>query len=143
MRNNGSVTNREVTLDDEDVLVSKTDPKGIITYCNTVFMKIAGFSEFELLGQSHNIVRHPDMPPDAFRDLWETVKSGREWHGIVKNRCKNGDFYWVDATVTPDYDSLSGKLTGYISTRRKPTRQQIADAGMLYRQMLGNARGGK
>jgi len=86
MRINEPVTNNEVTYSDDDLLISKTDTKGIITYCNEVFMRIAGFEESELLGKNHNMVRHPDMPPEAFQDLWDTVREGKEWHGSVKNR---------------------------------------------------------
>ncbi|MDE1990814.1 MAG: PAS domain-containing protein, partial [Betaproteobacteria bacterium] len=83
------------------ILVSKTDLKGIITYANEAFIEISGFSKQELYGKNHNVVRHPDMPPAAFEDLWSTVKAGRPWRGLVKNRSKNGDHYWVDATVVP------------------------------------------
>ena len=135
MRINEPVTNNEVTYDDNDLLISKTDTKGKITYCNEVFMRIAGYSEHEMLGQPHNMVRHPDMPSEAFQDLWDTVREGREWHGIVKNRCKNGDFYWVDATVTPDLDSKTGRIVGYMSARRKASQQQITEAESLYREL--------
>ena len=142
MRINEPVTNNEVTYSDDDLLISKTDTKGIITYCNEVFMRIAGFEESELLGKNHNMVRHPDMPPEAFQDLWDTVREGKEWHGIVKNRCKNGDYYWVDATVTPDVDSSTGRITGYMSARRRATSQQISDATALYKDMNAK-RGGR
>jgi len=142
MRINEPVTNNEVTYSDDDLLISKTDTKGIITYCNEVFMRLAGFEEGELLGQNHNMVRHPDMPPEAFQDLWDTVREGKEWHGIVKNRCKNGDYYWVDATVTPDVDASTGRITGYMSARRRATSQQIADATALYKEMNAK-RGGR
>ena len=135
MRINEPVTNNEVTYDDDDLLISKTDTKGKITYCNEIFMRIAGYKEHELLGQPHNMVRHPDMPPQAFGDLWNTVNDGREWHGIVKNRCANGDYYWVDATVTPDFDPGTGRIVGYMSARRKATRKQIADAEALYNEL--------
>jgi len=128
------VTNIEHTYRDDEFLVSKTDNKGLITYCNEIFMALAMYDESELLGQPHNIVRHPDMPAAAFADLWNTVQAGREWHGMVKNRCKNGDFYWVDATVTPSFDS-HGKIIGYMSVRRKPSPQQIQEATSLYVEM--------
>ncbi|NWF37106.1 PAS domain-containing protein [Mariprofundus sp. KV] len=134
MRINEPISNQEVTYEDDDLLISKTNTKGIITYCNEVFMRIAGFEESELLGKNHNMVRHPDMPSEAFQDLWDTVRDGKEWHGIVKNRCKNGDHYWVDATVTPDYDS-KGQIVGYMSARRKASSQQIADAEKLYKEL--------
>jgi len=142
MRVNEPVTNNEVTFSDDDLLISKTDTKGIITYCNEVFMRIAGFEEHELLGKNHNMVRHPDMPPEAFQDLWDTVREGKEWHGLVKNRCANGDYYWVDATVTPDVDARTGRITGYMSARRRATSQQINDATALYKQMNAK-RGGR
>jgi len=135
MRINEPVTDNEVTYDDDDLLISKTDTKGKITYCNEVFMRIAGYEEHEMLGQPHNMVRHPDMPPQAFGDLWNTVSDGREWHGIVKNRCKNGDYYWVDATVTPDFDPSTGRIIGYMSARRKATRKKISDAEVLYKEL--------
>ncbi len=134
MRNNLPVTDIEHTFDVDRFLVSKTDTKGIITYCNSTFMKLAGYDEEELLGKPHNIVRHPDMPAAAFADLWNTVQAGQEWHGIVKNRCKNGDYYWVDAQVTPSFGP-SGDIVGYMSVRRKPTADQIAEAEALYAQM--------
>jgi len=133
MRRNEPVTNQEVTYGENELLVSKTDIKGRITYCNAAFAVLAGFSETELLGQPHNIVRHPEMPEAAFKDLWDTVNKGDEWHGIVKNRCKNGDHYWVDATVTPSFDA-DGNIIGFMSVRRNPSRQQIQDAENLYVQ---------
>ena len=93
MKINLPVTDVEHELEDRQTLVSKTDLKGIITYANRAFIEISGFSEDELIGASHNVVRHPDMPPAAYADLWNAVKKGRAWAGIVKNRCKNGDFY--------------------------------------------------
>ncbi|MDX8414381.1 MAG: PAS domain-containing protein [Mariprofundales bacterium] len=134
MRNNLPITDIEHTFSVDQFLVSKTDTKGIITYCNKQFMDLAGFDEEELLGKPHNIVRHPDMPEAAFADLWRTVEAGQEWHGIVKNRCKNGDYYWVDAQVTPSFDN-AGDIVGYMSVRRKPTQEQIDGATALYVQM--------
>lgn len=130
MRKNLPVTNNERSFGEDITLISTTDTKGIITYVNQEFIEISGFTEEELIGQNHNIVRHPDMPPAAFKDLWDTVKSGRSWRGIVKNRCKNGDYYWVDAYVTPVYEN--GQLVGYQSVRTKPTREQIKNAQRLY-----------
>ena len=132
MKNNQPVTNREVLMDDGVTIVTKTDLRGCITYVNPDFIRISGFSEAELLGQSHNIVRHPEMPVEAFADMWATLKRGKPWNGIVKNRCKNGDFYWVNAHVAPIDDA--GKVVGYTSMRTKPTRQQVAAAEALYRQ---------
>ena len=133
MRNNQPVTGVEHELRDGGQIVSKTDLKGVITYVNRDFTEISGYGERELLGQAHNLVRHPDMPPAAFKDLWDTIKAGKPWNGVVKNRCKNGDFYWVEANVTPIFEN--GKLTGYMSVRTKPSRAQIDAASHLYAQM--------
>ncbi len=133
MKNNQPVTQKEIPMVDGTILVSKTDPKGIITFCNDEFVRISGFSEEELIGRSHNIVRHPDMPPAAFADLWDTIRRGEPWHGLVKNRTKHGDHYWVYANVTPIFEN--GKITGYMSVRTKPTARQIDAAEERYRQM--------
>ncbi len=130
MKLNHPVTQNEVLFSDEDKLVSTTDLKGVITSVSPAFVKLSGFTEEELVGKSHNMVRHPDMPPQAFRSLWDTVKAGRSWNGRVKNRCKNGDFYWVDAHVAPIFND--GKIIGYRSLRFKPTRAQVDEAGRLY-----------
>ena len=132
MKINMPVTQKEIELSDTSSIVSKTDLKGRITYINRDFIDISGFTEAELIGQSHNIVRHPDMPPEAFADLWNTVKSGKPWNGMVKNRCKNGDHYWVEANVAPIRQS--GSVIGYMSVRSKPSRQQVDEADRLYRQ---------
>lgn len=132
MKLNLPVTQKEVELSEDISIVSKTDLKGAITYVNRDFLEVSGFSEKELIGKNHNIVRHPDMPPAAFEDLWRTVKAGNPWNGIVKNRCKNGDHYWVEANAAPLIEN--GKVIGYMSVRNKPTRQQIADAEKLYQQ---------
>ena len=132
----------EVRLADDEFIVSKTDVKGRITYCNRTFMRIAGYSEQELLHTQHNIVRHPDMPRGAFRLLWQTLEEGREFFGYVKNMSADGSFYWVFANVTPDYDS-QGKLKGYFSVRRKPRESAIAIIEPIYREMLvAEQRGG-
>ena len=133
MKKNLPVTQKEVNYDETITIVSMTDPKGIITYVNRDFLDISGFTEEELIGQSHNIVRHPDMPPAAFQDLWDTVKGGKPWSGIVKNRCKNGDHYWVEAFVTPLYEG--DRLVGYQSVRTRPTRDQVSTAEGLYRKL--------
>ena len=138
MKVNMPVTNNEVTMNDGDIIVSSTDIKGRITYCNDAFVRLSGFSEKELLNSSHNIVRHPDMPAEAFEDLWRTVKSGKTWTGVVKNRCKNGDFYWVKANVNPDYSN--GNMTGFTSIRSKPEAKEIQQAEKLYQSIKeGNA----
>ena len=133
MKNNQPVTQHEQPLPQGTLLVSKTDLKGIITYVNDAFVRISGFSREELIGKSHNIVRHPDMPPQAFKWLWDTLSSGLPWRGIVKNRCKNGDHYWVKALVSPI--SADGKVVGYLSVRRAPSRNEINEAEALYRKL--------
>jgi aerotaxis receptor len=110
-------------------IVSRTDAKGVLTFVNDDFVQSSGFARHELLGQPHNIVRHPDMPAEAFRDLWTTLQAGRTWTGIVKNRGKNGDHYWVKATATPTPDG------GYMSVRVKPTRAEVRAAEALYQRM--------
>ncbi len=133
MKVNMPVSQHEVELTETSSIVSKTDLKGRITYVNREFIEVSGFLESELIGKSHNIVRHPDMPPEAFKDLWDTVKAGKPWNGIVKNRCKNGDYYWVEANVAPIREG--GRVAGYMSVRSKPSRQQIDAADALYAEM--------
>lgn len=130
MRINTPVTSNEKQMQESMMIVTKTDLQGNITYANKDFIAMSGFTEAELMGQPQNLVRHPDMPVEAFADLWKTIKSGTSWNGIVKNRCKNGDFYWVDANVTPQREG--GQVVGYVSVRRKPTQKQISDASALY-----------
>ena len=130
MRTNLPVSQKEYFFPESQLLVSTTDAKGCITHCNTAFAEVSGYSYDELMGQPHNLIRHPDMPPEAFKDMWATVGRGRPWSGIVKNRRANGDFYWVDANVTPILDS--GKPVGYMSVRFRPTREQVAAAEALY-----------
>ena len=131
MKTNMPVTDHEVVMIEGQELVSKTDLKGIITYVNQDFIEISGFTEAELIGKNHNVVRHPDMPPAAFDDLWTTIQEGKPWVNMVKNRCKNGDYYWVQANVTPLLEG--GRVTGYMSVRSVPSRQQIEKADELYR----------
>lgn len=133
MRKNLPVTNREIRFPANAVIISRTDPKGKITYVSRDFADVSGYSESELLGEAHNIVRHPDIPPVVFEDLWITIKSGRPWNGIVKNRAKNGDHYWVDATVTPILEQ--GEIVGYMSVRKQAGRQDIDKAEKLYRKL--------
>ena len=131
MRSNLPVTQNEIVLRDDQMIVSKTDLKGQITYINRDFLDISGFTEAELIGQPHNIVRHPDMPVEAFDDFWATLKAGRPWTGLVKNRCKNGDYYWVEAHASPLVEM--GQVVGYVSVRKKPTRAQVEQAEQVYR----------
>jgi len=133
MRINEPVTNNEVRMKEGSILVTRTNLKGIMTFVNPDFIEISGFSEQELVGKNHNIVRHPDMPPAAFQDLWDTVQDGKPWVGIVKNRTKSGDYYWVQANVTPIIKS--GKVEEYMSVRSQPTREQVSQAEILYGQM--------
>lgn len=124
----------EIMLDKDSFLVSETNKKGIITYANDDFCEIAGYGLEELLGKPHNVVRHPDMPSAAFKSLWDTVKNGKVWSGYVKNKTKNGDYYWVFATVypMPDADERRG---GYMSCRRMANREEIEDAEKLYKTL--------
>ena len=134
MKKNLPVTQKENDFDESIRIVSTTDTKGRITYANQDFQKVAGYSEEELIGKAHNIVRHPDVPPEAFQDLWDNIKPGKPWMGIVKNRCKNGDHYWVDAFVSPIFEK--GQLTGYQSVRLKPSRSLIKQAEKVYQSIL-------
>lgn len=131
MRSNMPVSNVERVLHDAETIVSKTDLHGNITYVNQDFINVSGFSEDELIGAPQNIVRHPDMPVEAFADLWSTLKSGKAWTGMVKNRCKNGDHYWVLANAAPLMEK--NKIIGYASIRTKPSREQIQAADSAYR----------
>ena len=122
----------ETVLDEYAFLVSETDEKGIITFANDDFCKVAEYDVDELIGQPHNIVRHHDMPKAAFKQLWETVQKGEVWTGYVKNATKSGGFYWVYATVFP-FESCNGSK-GYISCRRKPSREEIEKYEALYKE---------
>ncbi len=130
MKINMPITNVEHALTETDSIVTKTDLKGMITYANEDFIQICGFAREELIGSSHNIIRHPDMPEEVFEDLWTSMKAGRPWTGVVKNRCKNGDFYWVLANVTSFYEN--DKLAGYMSVRTKPSQKQVTEAAEFY-----------
>jgi aerotaxis receptor len=130
MRDNGPITNHEIELPEDDLVVSRTDTAGRITFVNAAFVKISGYTEAELIGAPHNLIRHPHMPIEAFGDLWDTIKTGRPWEGFVKNRAKNGDHYWVRANVTPLIED--GEIKEYISIRFKPTRAQSQAHDALY-----------
>ena len=133
MRTNLPVTGIEYIFQDGQSIVSKTDTKGRITYVNPTFVEVSGFALDELIGKAHNVVRHPDMPAEAFADLWQTLKAGLPWTGMVKNRRKNGDFYWVVANVVPIKEN--GATVGYMSVRTKPAREQVREAEDLYRRI--------
>lgn len=124
----------ETVLDDYAFLVSGTDAKGIITFANDDFCDVAGYNLDELMGQPHNIVRHPDMPKAAFKDLWDTVQKGNIWTGFVKNATKDGGYYWVFATVYP-FETCDG-TKGYMSCRRKASPKEIAEHVALYKQLI-------
>ena len=130
MRNNQPVTNVEIALSDQFSIMSTTDLQGNITYGNPYFVEISGYTLQELIGAPQNILRHPSMPTEAFADLWKTIKGGDPWTGMVKNRTKSGDFYWVLANVTPIFEN--DKSIGYMSVRTKPSREQVAQAEALY-----------
>jgi aerotaxis receptor len=140
VRTNLPVTGIEYLLKDGQSIVSKTDTKGRITYVNPCFIEVSGFTQEELIGKAHNIVRHPDMPPEAFADLWTTLKAGQPWTGLVKNRRKNGDFYWVTANVVPIKEG--GRIAGYMSVRTRPGREQVEAAESLYRRFRENRAAG-
>ena len=130
MRRNSPVTNNERTFSKNVKLISTTDLDGNILHCNDAFIEISGFEKAELIGQPHNIVRHPDMPPLAYQIMWQHLKAGKPWMGLVKNRSKNGDYYWVDAYITPVTEQ--GKVVGYESVRSCPERTDIKRAEKLY-----------
>jgi len=128
-------TTHEKVMKQEDFIISKTDTKGKITYCNEIFMDMAMMSEAELLGKPHSIVRHPDMPKVVFKLLWEKVHSGKEIFAYVKNLSKDGSFYWVFANVTPSFDA-SHKIIGYHSVRIKPNEKAFQVIKPLYQKLL-------
>ena len=135
MRSNLPVTAVEYPITDTTLIVSRTDLKGRLTYFNDEFVQASGFAEAELMGQPHNLIRHPDMPPEAFENLWDTLKAGKPWAGAVKNRRKNGDFYWVLATASPIREN--GQVTGYTSIRTKLPADQRAEAEQVYAALRG------
>ncbi len=132
-KKNPHVVDQEVTFSAHQELVSTTDKQGVITYANPVFCQVAGYSLDELMGKNHNIVRHPDMPKAAFNDLWEKLKTGQSWRGAVKNRCKDGRYYWVDAFVTPIYENE--QLVGYQSVRTQLADETKSNAEKVYQQL--------
>lgn len=128
-------TNNEISFSEDEIIVSKTDPKGIITYGNEIFIRMSGYQENELLSKPHNILRHPDMPRAIFKLLWNTVQEKEEINAYVKNLCKNGSYYWVLANVTPSFDK-NDNIIGYFSVRRKPRKEAIEVVSKLYSQLL-------
>jgi aerotaxis receptor len=138
LKTNLPVTQKEVPLPPGRYIVSRTDLKGVTTYANDTFVELCGFSRGELIGRSHNIVRHPDMPRQAFADLWATIKAGLPWRGVVKNRCKNGDHYWVDALIVPV--RKNDETIGYMSVRTEPGREQVRQAEQLYKELNRSGR---
>jgi aerotaxis receptor len=131
------VTDQETAFPAGELIVSQTDLEGRITMCNEAFVIMSGYTRDELIGQPHNILRHPDMPAEAFRDLWTTVRRGDRWHGYVKNLRKDGGFYWVNATVVPR--RRGDAIVGFTSVRREPSRSRIAEAAQRYAE-IGVAR---
>lgn len=127
-------TDNELPYPDGKLIVSRVDLEGNITHANDAFVDISGYAMDELVGKPHHILRHPDMPKAAFKDLWDTVKAGNKWHGYVKNLCKDGSYYWVYATVVPNI--RRGETVGYTSVRRKPSRSKIVESEQLYAKML-------
>ena len=134
MKINLPVTGKEQLFAGDKSLVTKTNTKGIITFASKDFVEISGFTEEELVGKNHNLIRHPDMPPGVFEGMWKTLQRGLPWRGIVKNRCKNGDHYWVDARVVPI--QKNGDITGYMSVRSCPTREDVASAQATYQRAV-------
>ncbi|MDP2903933.1 MAG: PAS domain-containing protein, partial [Methylovulum sp.] len=139
MRNNQPITSVEYPLRDGVFIVSRTDTRGMITYCNQDFIEASGYTADEVMGQPHNILRHPDMPVEAFADFWNTLKGGHPWHGLVKNRRKDGSFYWVMADASPVLEN--GQCVGYVSVRTKPLRTEVEAAEALYRQFREGRQG--
>ncbi|MFT6374340.1 MAG: PAS domain S-box-containing protein [Myxococcota bacterium] len=133
-------TGVEVSFEENDMLVSKTDARGIILYANREFTGLSGYDESELLGRPHSIVRHPEMPRAVFHLLWEEVQAGREIFAYILNLTKTGDHYWVLAHVTPDIESRTGQIIGYHSNRRKPNPQALVEIQSLYAKLLDTER---
>ncbi len=127
-------TEIETPFPSGELIVSRTDQKGIITMANEAFVIMSGYTRAELMHQPHHILRHPEMPAAAFKDLWDTVEQGKKWHGYVKNLRKDGGYYWVYATIVPNV--RNGRIVGYTSVRREPSRRKIEESTELYRKLL-------
>ena len=141
MRTNLPVTGREYAFPAEELLMSTTDHQGKLLHCNAAFARVSGYDIEELAGQPHNIVRHPDTPPEAFKDMWTTISHGRSWIGVIKNRRKNGDFYWVRAHVTPIMEN--DRPGGYMSVRAKPSRDEVRKAEAMHERLHRQRESGK
>jgi len=130
-----TITNQEKSMSENDFIVSKTDTKGYITYCNRVFVNMAGWSRFELIGANHNIIRHPHMPKIVFKIVWDLIQNKKEFFGFIKNLRKDGGFYWVFAYITPDLD-LNGNIIGYTSFRKRPSKQGVEFTSEIYKKLI-------
>ena len=135
------VTEKEFPYPEGRLIISRTDLNGIITHANEAFVELSGWSREDLIGQPHAILRHPDMPAAAFKDLWDTLKAGKKWFGYVKNLRKDGGHYWVYATAVPNV--RNGQVVGYTSVRREPSRKKIEEMTALYKKMLAEEKGGQ
>ncbi len=128
------VVDKEIPFPEGRLIVSSTDTVGVITHANEAFVRMSGYSLEELMGEQHYILRHPDMPAVAFKGLWDTISSGQKWHGYVKNLRKDGCYYWVHAAVVPNI--RNGRIVGYTSVRRKPSRSKVAECTELYKTLM-------
>lgn len=135
------VTEKEFPYPEGRLIISRTDLNGIITHANEAFVELSGWNREDLIGQPHAILRHPDMPAAAFKDLWDTLKAGKKWFGYVKNLRKDGGHYWVYATAVPNV--RNGQVVGYTSVRREPSRKKIEEMTALYKKMLAEEKGGQ
>ncbi|HIC44995.1 MAG TPA: PAS domain S-box protein, partial [Sulfurimonas sp.] len=116
------------------VIISETDLKGVITYANRKFCEISGYTKEELIGQTHNIIRHPDMPKEVFIKVWNTISSGQIWHGLIKNLRKDGQYYWVETEVVPSKD-MNGEVIGYVAARKAASRKDVQETSLMYQKM--------
>lgn len=135
-------SNHEKRLGDDDFIVSKTDTKGKIIYCNDIFTRMAGYSASDLIGSNHNVIRHPDMPKIAFKLAWQLIQNKQEFFGFVKNLCADAGYYWVFAYITADIDPRSGEILSYTSVRRKPPQSAVEQIMPIYKLLLDAERSG-
>ncbi len=136
-----NITNNEKVLGADDFIVSKTDTKGRIIYCNEIFVEMAGYKPQDLIGANHNLIRHPDMPRIAFKIAWDKIQAKKEFFGFIKNLCADGGYYWVFAYITPDLD-LNGNIVSYTSVRRKATQSAIDQIIPIYKELVTAERSG-